>query len=268
MPTDRHRTSDARCGRQLGAPRFPLICLVNVCLVGGAAIGSAQSTTSTTPGALAAAQATAERTEKTWFAQAQGLDAKLAPLLPCDATARKAIQDVSHASDARVTALMNYLHTVSAQAAEQTQAARRLLAAEESRAPEAADERTDASLERSAIEAQNANLAASFNARPGLGDAHNQLGEINDIAARRTTLAEQQAAGRDRGLAALRDLVAAYQNREVALKQETNAFQAESTRWSTYYSVRLSRAQAECTAVGGAPSAPAAKSAGKGKKKQ
>jgi hypothetical protein len=253
----------------LSARLLPTVCLVSIYLVGGASIGSAQNVT---PEALAAAQATAEKTEKDWFAQAQRLDAKLAPLLPCDATAKKAIQDVSHASDVRVTALMNYLRMASAQAAGQTQAARRLLATEESQAPEAADERTDAALERSAIEAQNANLAASFNARPGLADARNALGEINDIAARRTTFADQEASGRDRGLAALRDLVTAYQNREAALKQETDAFQAESTRWSTYYSVRLSRAQAECTAVGGgSPSAPArtpAKGAVKGKKKQ
>jgi hypothetical protein len=241
--------------------RFLLI--FPICLVTAPAIGSGQSVT---PEALAAAQASAERTEKDWFAQAQRLDAKLAPLLPCDAAARKAIQDVSHASDVRVTALMNYLRMVSAQAAEQTQAGRRLLAAEESRAPEAADERTDAALERSAIEAQNANLAASFNARPGLADAHNELGEINDIAARRTTFADQQASGRDRGLAALRELVTAYQNREATLKQETAAFQTESTRWSTYYSVRLSRAQAECTAVGGGT--PPARTPAKGKKKQ
>jgi hypothetical protein len=197
---------------------------------------------------------------------AQGLDAQLAPLLPCDAKARKIIQDVSKASDARVAALAAYLRLVAAQAADQTAGARRLLAAEEARAPEASDERTDAALERSTLEAQSANLAASAFGRPGLADAGNTLVRITDIVNRRSSLADQHATQRDRGVAALRDLVAADQAREAALRDAITAFQAEGARWSTYYSVRLARTQAECSSTGASTAPAPARKAAKGKK--
>jgi len=218
-----------------------------------------------TPESLAAAQRTAQQTEKDWFTLAQGLDAKLAPMLPCDPAARRAVQAVSQASEARVSALAAYLRLESAQAADRTQGARRLLEAEESNAPEAADERTDAALERSAIEEQSATLKASAGKRSALNDAGNELAQINSIAAKRSTFAEQTESGRDRGVAALRDLAAVHQAREAALRDEIAAFQTESTRWNTYYSVLLSRAQAECTAIGGGGAAPA-RPASKGKK--
>lgn len=250
MLTDRHK-------RICGARRLLYVAFVLP------AIALAQDPA---PDALATAQANAARTEKSWFTLARDLDMKLAPLLPCDAAAKKLIQDVTRASDARITALMSYYRLASAQAADQTQSARRLLEAEEAGAPEAADERTDASLERAAIEEQSANLSAAVFGRPRLGDARSTLGQIDDLTSRRTTILDQNAAARDRGVAALRDLVAAYQAREAALKQETAAFQAESTRWSTYYSVRLTRVQAECAAIGG-PST-AAPTRRKGKKSQ
>jgi len=220
-----------------------------------------------TPESLAAAQTVAEKTEKDWFSAAQGLDAKLAPLLPCDANARRLIQDVSRASETRIAALMAYYRLAAAQAADQTQAARKLLEAEEARGIEAADERTEASLERAALEQQGNNLSAAAFGRPALGDARKSLTKIEELAAKRSTFAEQSAAGRERGLKSLRDLAAAYQTRETALKQEIDAFQSEATRWNTYYSLRLSRAQAECAAIGGGTSAPATpKRSTKGKK--
>jgi hypothetical protein len=251
MPKDRHR-----------------ICGVCRALLTGFVVAAAMAAAQgVPPEALASAQTAAEQTEKDWFAQARTLDAKLAPLLPCDAAARKTIQDVSHASETRITALMAYYRLVSTQAAEQTQSARKLLEAEEARAPEAADERTDASLERAAIEAQSTNLAASMKPRPELDGARSALAQLGDLSARTASLADQSATGRDRGVAAVRDLVSAYQSREAALKQQVDAFQSESTRWSTYYSVRLARAQAECAAIGGG-SAPAPRSAVKGKAKK
>ena len=107
--------------------------------------------------------------------------------------------------------------------------------------------------------------------RASLADARAQIGEISQIAARRMGLIDLTTTSRDRAMAGLRDLIAAYQAREAALKQETAAYQAESTRWSTYYTVRLARAQAECSAInggggGGPTKAPASRA--KGKKKQ
>jgi hypothetical protein len=219
-----------------------------------------------TPDALAAARTSALQAEKSWFALAPGLDAKLAPLLPCDPAARKSIQDVGRASDARASALMNYLRLTAAQAAEHTAGARRMLASGEARAADSAGERTDATAERGAIDNQATKLAAGAKARPELAGARDTLGQIDAGVARRATLADQNAAARDRANLALRDLVAADQARETALKQEVDAFQAEEARWSAYYAARLSRAQAECSAIGGgAPEAPAGARA-KGKK--
>src|SRR5579872_1530389 len=148
MPTDSHKAFD-RIRRRPLRSSIGFLCFA-VCFAAAFVVwretGSAQTpaqapapvrtaTQSTSPEDVAAAQATAEQTEKDWLAQAQVLDSKLAPLLPCDATARKAIQDVSRASDARITALSGYLRLAAARAAEQSQNARRLLESEEARAP-------------------------------------------------------------------------------------------------------------------------------------
>jgi hypothetical protein len=194
------------------------------------------------------------------------LDAKVAPMLPCDPAARKAIQTVNSASDARNHSLLTYLNLRAAQAADETQGARRILQAAEGRAQEAADERNDAVLERGAIDTQNASLSASVNSRPGLSPARDSLVQIGANATRRATLADQNAGARDRGVIALRELLAAQQAREAALKREVDAFQAEAARWNTYYSVRLTRAQAECAATG-VGAAPPSRPAAKGKKK-
>jgi len=243
-------------------------------LAASTAMAVAQSATpNSTPedraAAVAAARASAEQAEKSWLSLAPGLDAKLAPLLPCDPAARKSIQDVSRASDARNQALLAYLRLTAEQAAEQTQGARRILEAETASAPDASDERTDTALERAAIETQTAKLVPGANGRRELSSAWTTLSQIHDSASRRATLADQNAGSRDRGLAALRDVLAAHQARESALRQEIDAFQAEAARWNTYYTLRLSRAQAECSAIGGGPtSTPPARPAANGKKKQ
>jgi len=237
-----------------------------------AAVAAAQGTPQAAdpaapPDPLSAAQQNAERAAKSWMILAQGLDLQLAPLLPCDPKARKAVQDTSKASDARVAALGAYLRLIAAQAADQTAEARRRLASEEARAPETADDRTDAALERSAVEAQSMNLSGSADSRPGLREARNILAQIADISGRRSALVDRLAGERDRGVTALRGLVAAYQAREAALKDEMAAFQSEASRWNTYYSVRLARVQAECSAIGAAaPVRPAPKTAKKAPK--
>mgnify|MGYP003334884275 CR=1 FL=1 len=68
-----------------------------------------------------------------WYAIASTLDVRVARMLPCDAAATAAIEEVSKASTGRLVALSAYLAGASEQAAKDLAAARTQLAAAEAR---------------------------------------------------------------------------------------------------------------------------------------
>ena len=58
---------------------------------------------------------TADKAAADWESLAKGLEQKIATLLPCDPKSRAAVEEVSHASDARLSALSAYLKAAAAE---------------------------------------------------------------------------------------------------------------------------------------------------------
>src|SRR5579863_4663963 len=103
---------------------------------------------------LSALRQTADKTAADWEALAKGLEQKIATLLPCDPRSRAAVEEVSHASDARLSALSAYLKAAALKAKADTEAAKRVLAAQAALAGGWTTDRAEADQERTAIEAQ------------------------------------------------------------------------------------------------------------------
>ena len=182
----------------------------------------------------------------------------MARILPCDPRYAAGITEVSRSSEARLAALADYFRGASAKAFAETATAKILLSTEERRAVEASLERGDAGQEQTAVDTQSDELALSVKQRASLEDSQKLLEQIAALIRQRTASAEQQAKAADESVASLRDLVAKFDARDAALRDESVAFEAERARWNGYYAARLARAQTECTITqAGAPSAPA-----------
>jgi hypothetical protein len=186
---------------------------------------------------LAALEQTAQKRGLEWEALAKDMNDRVARILPCDPRALAAVNEVSQASEARLAALAEYLRAVSSQAFAETAAARSLLSAEEKRAVEASLERADAGQEQTAVDTQSDALALSVKQRTSLEVPQKLLGQIAEMIRQRATSA----------VALLRDLVAKFEARDVALREEFAASEAERARWNGYYAARRARAQIECS---------------------
>ena len=214
---------------------------------------------------LAALQQTAQKRHSEWESLAKDMNDRMARILPCDPRALAAVTEVSRASEARLTALSDYLRAASAQAFAETAAARTLLNTEERRAVEATLERADAGQEQTAADTQSDALAQSVKQRTSLEAPQKLLAQISDMVHQRAAAMEQQAGSANTAVALLRDLVAKFDARDAALREEFSASEAERTRWSGYYSARRTRAQIECTItqIGASPAKGADRPQGK-----
>jgi hypothetical protein len=216
-----------------------IVLLGTVCLAVAAAQGPSER--------LTALEQAAEKAEADWITLAVDLDARVSRFLPCDARAAAAIQEVSRASNARLAALNEYLQAVSSAATAETEAARRLLDGGQSAASGSPLERTDTEQERAGIESQILNLAVAATQRASLSAAVEQLKQIEALVKQRS----EWAARPDLLQPPLDTLISAFQQREDAVRRQTAAFEAERTRWNTYYAARAERARLECTITGG-----------------
>jgi len=212
---------------------------------------------------LAALEQTAQKRYTEWESLARDLNERMARILPCDPRYAAGITEVGRASEARLAALADYIRGATAKAFAETAAAKLLLNLEEKRAQDAGLERADAGQEQTAVNMQSDALAESVKQRAALEDSRKLLEQIAAMVRQRTAAAEQQAGAADAGVALLRDLVAKFDARDAALRDESVAFEAERGRWSGYYAARLARAQTECsiTRLGaqGAPAQPKGK---------
>jgi tRNA A37 N6-isopentenylltransferase MiaA len=203
---------------------------------------------------LATLEQTAQKRNTEWEALARDMNERMARILPCDPRALAAVNEVSRASEERLGALADYLRAVSAKAFAETATVRNLLDAEEKRAVEAGLERADASQEQTAVNTQSDDLAQSVKQRTSLEVPQKLLAEIAAMIHQRAAASEQQAGSADAAVALLRDLVAKFEARDAALREEFAASEAERARWNGYYAARRARAQIECTItqIGGA----------------
>ena len=140
---------------------------------------------------------TADKTAADWDTLAKGLEPKIARLLPCDPDSRAAVEEVSHASDARLAALAAYLKAAAAKAKMDTEAAKRVLAAQAALAGGWNTERTEADQQGAAIEAQVADLKESMRKRGSLAGAEQVLAEIARMVKERASKSADLAARKD-----------------------------------------------------------------------
>jgi len=203
------------------------------------------------PDQLAALRQTADKTAANWEALAMGLEAKIGRLLPCDPTSRAAVEEVIRSSDARLNAASAYLKAAAVQAKNDTDAAKRVLAAQAALSGGWNTERDEADQQRAAIEAQVVELKESMRKRGSLIGAEQALMELAKMVKARSAKAEEQAGNRDTITGLLGELVVAYRDRQTAVENESALLETESTKWSAYYVARFSRAVTECTVISG-----------------
>lgn len=196
---------------------------------------------------LAALREKADKTSATWEALAKGLETKIARLLPCDPSSRAAVEEVTRASDARLLAQSAYLKAAATQAKSDTDAAKRVLAAQAALAGGWNTERAEADQERTAIEALVADLKESMRKRGALVEAEKVLVELAKMVNDRSVKSEEQASGGGTITGMIGDLVIAYQDRQTAFQNEVALLDAESVKWTSYYTARLARAATECS---------------------
>jgi hypothetical protein len=203
------------------------------------------------PDSLAALRQAAEKTAADWNTLAKGLEQKISRLLPCDPAGRAAVDEVSRASAARLAALSAYVKAEAAAAKENTEAAKRVLSAQSSLGGGWAAEHAESDQEHTALDAQIAELKESMRKRGSLHDAQQVLIEISRMVKERSAKAEEQVNRKDTINALLGDLLAASQQRQVALEGEAAQLEVESGRWSYYYAARVTRAAMECSIING-----------------
>jgi hypothetical protein len=197
--------------------------------------------------ALAARETLAQKRAAEWETLAKGVEGKIARMLPCDSRVRGAIEEVSHASQARLAALNDYLQAAAVQAKADAERARTAPASLDSLAKDADVERTEAEQQRAALDAQIADLKESARQRQDLDDPAAKLAEIRAMTAAQVDRWQQEAARRVALGGALANLAAAYEARQKAMSAELAALREETARWVDYYTARLNRAEIECS---------------------
>lgn len=243
--------SPPNAGTFIAMPRFPYTqTIVHSVLVTIAAAGALKAQSGGNLAALERDQQAAQQAEARWMELAGGLDARLARMLPCDPRAEAAIQEVSQASVLRLTALDQYLDTQAAAATADSEAVLALHAQIQSGQNEYAVQQADTLEELAAVDQMMAMLTASAAAQPTLNTALNKLGEIRALVQQRAAQGDQRYEARPALLNALADLAQVLQDREIALRDEQLAHEAERARWNSYYTTRLNRAQLECSITG------------------
>lgn len=182
-----------------------------------------------------------------WDALAKGLEARIARMLPCDPRARAAVEEVSHASEARLAAVSAYLEAAAARGRSDADRARAALAAENAAAVDANQERMEAEQQRVAVDAQIADLSDSEKRRGALEDARQKLTQIRAKIDERIARAQGETAAHAALKASLEKVSAAYDARQKAIAAEISSLASETARWNEYYLARLARAQTECS---------------------
>jgi hypothetical protein len=244
--------------------------------LGLASIAAAQGVNpQAAPTPLALLEQEAEKRTVEWTTLASGLEVRLARLLPCDARVREAVDEVSRASEARLTAWNGYWQSVAVKSRDQEAAARKLLASEEVRSAEWNQSRLDAEAERAATEAQAAVLAASTRTLPAMAGAQRTLDAVIQLSKQTATQAGEREATGLRLTDELRDLANRAQARQKNIDAQVKALATEANAWRTYYAARIARAQTECSITDPAaaaavapPAAPSKRPATRRKKQQ
>ena len=213
-----------------------------------AAMLSAQD--SAPPASLLALRQSAEQKTQAWDTLAKTLETKIRGMLPCDPKIAAAVDEVSHASDARLTAFDQYFRAVVAEtSARATQATRLLNLQTSAGSGFLQTEHAEGVEERAGTENQISQLAANMTRQQQLSDSQSALRAVAALTDRRNLVMAQESARGDSLIESLRALALRSQAAETAMKALAAAHASEAERWRAYYTARVDRVQAECTAI-------------------
>jgi len=182
-------------------------------------------------------------------------------MLPCDPKIATAVDEVSRTSEARLAAFDQYFRAVLAQTSSRASQANRILDLQKkSENGFLETERAEGVEERAGTEIQISQLAANAVRKPELGDSESALRAVAALTDQRNQVMVQQTARGEALLESLRALALRSQAAETAMKALVAAHANEADRWRAYYTARLGRVQAECSAIGGSAPRPRADS--------
>jgi hypothetical protein len=199
------------------------------------------------PSTLAPLKSDVEQKTKTWESLAKSLEPKIATLLPCDTNVIASIDEVSRASDARLSAFEAYFEQAATVALHATQRAEE--SAKDTNTELLKTELSETAERRAGIESQLAPLSTAATTRQELAPAEAALRNVAGIVDKGTLVVNKQMALEVPRQDGARNLTAIYQARETALQELSSAHADEASAWRAYYSARLARAKAECSAV-------------------
>ncbi len=199
---------------------------------------------------LAELEQAALNTHTAWFTLASNLDVRVARMLPCDAAATSAIEEVNRTSTARLVALSNYVKAVADQSAKDVATARQIQRAETAYLTGVGTERTDTEQERAGIESQINNLAESVRKKVSLTAASDDLRQIEASVRERANMITSNASAAEGSLKYFEEFASTLEKREAAIRKFIASLDEERTKWNGYYTARLARARVECSAMG------------------
>ncbi len=200
--------------------------------------------------ALADMERAAANAHQQWFSLASTLDTRVSRLLPCDAAAAAAIEEVHRASTTRLTSLIAYTEAVTEQSAQDIATARQIQKSESDYIAGLAAERADTDEERAGIASQMTNMAESIRKRVSLTAVGDELRELDASVRDRASLVAANATASSAALPNFENLVQALVKREAAMRNQLTLLEKERASWNGYYAARLSRTQVECSGTG------------------
>ncbi len=216
-----------------------------LCTVFATGLLSAQDAAS-----LATLRQNAENEAQTWDTLAKSLETRIRGMLPCDPKIAAAVEEVSRASEWRLSAFDRYLRAALTEtSARVTQAAQLLDFQSKAGSGFLETEHAEGVEERAGTENQISQLEATPGRKAELNDSVAALRAVTVLTERRNQVMAQQAAHGDSLNESLRALVSQSQAAEEAMKALVAAHANEATRWRAYYVAREVRVQAECAAI-------------------
>lgn len=186
-----------------------------------------------------------------WETLGGDLENKVAHLLPCDPRVRSAIEDVSRASEARLTALSRYLEAKRAKIKLDGDLLNTITANQESLAAGMKTEAAEAAQVRAAIDAELADLEEGAKVSASLVTPQRAMDDIAASSRERARRLEDESRKSAVTPDLLRSLNKSFQERQAALDHAISALAGVTSRWRDYYAARLARAQVECTIISG-----------------
>lgn len=208
----------------------------------------------TLPAQIPALRQSAEQKTQAWETLAKSLETRIRGLLPCDPKIAMAVEEVSRASDARLTAFSDYFRAVLTETSVRATEAARLLDYQAHTGNQFLEtEHAEGVEERAGIDSQISQLVANPGRKAEIGEPEAALREVATLTDQRNLVMVQQSVRSDALNESLRALVSQLQAAESAIKALSAAHATEADRWRVYYVARLARVQAECVAINPTP---------------